>query len=146
MFITHPAKFKIFKHNLCMKYLDSKKLSDSQFKRYTGISRSTFSLMVEQMQIPSKGRPPKLCLEDQVLLCLNYWREYRTLFHVAASYGVSEPTASRIVRQVEDRLIQSGLFNLPKDIPKGEGIDWNVVIVDATEIAIQRPKKTEEKL
>ena len=90
-----------------MKYLDSKKLSDSQFKRYTGISRSTFSLMVEQMQmqIPSKGRPPKLCLEDQVLLCLNYWREYRTLFHVAASYGVSEPTASRIVRQVEDRLI-----------------------------------------
>ena len=148
MFNIHPAKFKIFKHNLCMKYLDSKKLSDSQFKRYTGISRSTFSLMVEQMQmqIPSKGRPPKLCLEDQVLLCLNYWREYRTLFHVAASYGVSEPTASRIVRQVEDRLIQSGLFNLPKDIPKGEGIDWNVVIVDATENAIQRPKKTEEKL
>ncbi|MBF7694254.1 transposase family protein [Acinetobacter pollinis] len=32
---------------------------------------------------PSKGRPPKLCLEDQVLLCLSYWREYRTLFHVA---------------------------------------------------------------
>ena len=90
-----------------MKYLDSKKLSDSQFKHYTGISRSTFSLMVEQMQmqISSKGRPPKLCLADPVLLCLSYWREYRTLFHVAASYGVSEPTASRIVRQVEDTLI-----------------------------------------
>lgn len=53
-----------------MKYLDSKKLSDSQFKCYTGISRSTFFLMVEQMQmqIPFKGRPPKLCIEDQVLL------------------------------------------------------------------------------
>ena len=36
--------------------------------------------------------------------------------------------------------------NLPKDLPEGEGIDWNVVIVDATEIPIQRPKKTEEKL
>ena len=131
-----------------MKYLESKKLSDSQFKRYTGISSSIFSLMVEQMQmqIPAKGRPPKLCLEDQVLLCLSYWREYRTLFHVAASYGVSEPTASRIVRQVEDTLIQSGLFNLPKELPQGDGIDWNVVIVDATEIPIQRPKKTEEKL
>ena len=57
-----------FKHNLCMKYLDSKKLSDSPFKHYLGISRSTFSLMVEQMQmqIPFKARPPKLCLEDQV--------------------------------------------------------------------------------
>lgn len=88
--------------------------------------------MLEQLKkhVVTKGRPPKLSEEDKILLCLSYWREYRTLFHVATSYGVSEPTASRIVRQVEDTLIQSGLFNLPKDIPEGEGIDWNVVIVD----------------
>ncbi|WP_336175139.1 transposase family protein [Acinetobacter ursingii] len=98
------------------------------------------------MQISSKGRPQKLCLEDQVLLCLSYLREYRTLFHVATSYGVSEPTASRIVRHIEDCLIKSNLFNLPKNLPEGEGIDWNVVIVDATEIPIQRPKKTIELL
>ncbi|MBF7694253.1 helix-turn-helix domain-containing protein [Acinetobacter pollinis] len=61
-------------------------------------------------------------------------------------YGVSEPTTSRIVHQVEDTLIRSGLFNLPKDIPEGEGIDWNVVIVNATETLVQRPKKTEENL
>ncbi|WP_445206289.1 transposase family protein [Acinetobacter sp. KS-LM10] len=131
-----------------MKYIDSKKLSDPQFKRYTGISYSTFYLMVEQLKkhLPTTGRPAKLSIEDQVLLSLSYWREYRTLFHVATSYGVSEPTASRIVRHVEDCLIQSNLFNLPKDLPQGEGIDWNVVIIDATEIPIQRPKKTEEKL
>ena len=131
-----------------MKYIDSKKLSETQFKRYTGISWSTFYIMVEQLQkqVPAKGRPSKLSLEDQVLLCLSYWREYRTLFHVATSYGVSKPTVSRIVRHVEDCLIQSNLFNLPKNLPAGEGIDWNVVIVDATEIPIQRPKKTEEKL
>ncbi|RSO70830.1 transposase family protein [Acinetobacter radioresistens] len=113
-----------------MKYIDSKKLSDPQFKRYTGISWSTFYLMVEQLRMhhPAKGRSPKLSVEDQVLLCLSYWREYRTLFHVAKSYGVSEPTASRIVRYVEDCLIQSKLFNLPKNLPEGEGIDWNVVI------------------
>ena len=131
-----------------MKYIDSKKLSETQFKRYTGISWSTFDLMVEQlkMHIPVKGRPSKLSVEDQVLLCLSYWREYRTLFHVATSYGVSEPTASRIVHHVEDCLIKSNLFNLPKNLPEGEGIDWNVVIVDATEIPIQKSKKTEEKL
>ena len=135
-------------HNFSMKYIDSKKLSDPQFKRYTGISYSTFYLMVEQLKkhLPTTGRPAKLSLEDQVLLSLSYWREYRTLFHVATSYGVSEPTASRIVRHVEDCLIQSNLFNLPKDLPEGEGIDWNIVIIDATEIPIQRPKKTEEKL
>ena len=135
-------------HNFSMKYIDSKKLSDPQFKRYTGISYSTFYLMVEQLKkhLPTTGRPAKLSLEDQVLLSLSYWREYRTLFHVATSYGVSEPTASRIVRHVKDCLMQSNLFNLPKNLPEGEGIDWNVVIIDATEIPIQRPKKTEEKL
>ena len=140
--------FLAFMHNLRMKYIDSSKLSDPQFKRYTCISWSTFDLMVDQLkkQIPTKGRPSKLSVEDQVLLCLSYWREYRTLFHVATSYGVSEPTASRIVRHVEDCLIQSNLFTLPKKLPEGEGIDWNVVIVDATEIPIQRPKKTEKKL
>ena len=99
--------------------------------------------MVEQLKkhVTTTGRPSKLSIEDQVLLCLSYWREYRTLFHVATSYGVSEPTASRIVRHVEDCLIQSNLFNLPKNLPEGEGIDWNVVIVDATEIPIQRSKK-----
>ena len=135
-------------HNLQMKYVDSTKLSETQFKRYTGISWSTFDLMLEQLKmlVPAKGRPSKLSVEDQILLCLSYWREYRTLFHVATSFGVSEPTASRIVRHVEDCLIKANLFNLPKSLPEGEGIDWNVVIVDATEIPIQRPKKTEEKL
>ncbi|WP_143223203.1 transposase [Acinetobacter sp. ANC 4973] len=45
------------------------------------------------------------------------------------------------MRHVEDCPIQSNLFNLPKNLPKGKGIDWNIVIVDATEIPIQSPKK-----
>lgn len=148
LLLIFTEEFSIFMHNLRMKYIDPKKLSETQFKRYTGISWSTFDVMVEQlkMHVPAKGRPSKLSVEDQVLLCLSYWREYRTLFHVTTSYGVSEPTASRVVRYVEDCLIQSKLFNLPKNLPEGEGIDWNVVIVDATEIPIQRPKKTEKKL
>lgn len=42
-----------------MKYVDSKKLSETQFKRYTGISWSAFHLMVEQlkMHVSTKGRP-----------------------------------------------------------------------------------------
>ncbi|MDR0235962.1 transposase family protein [Acinetobacter sp.] len=93
------------------------------------------------MQFLSEGRPPKLCLEYQVLLCLSYWREYRTLFHVTPSYGVSEPIASRIIRQVENTLVPSGLFILPKDIPEGEGIDWNAIIIDRSEVPIQTLKK-----
>ncbi|WP_168408022.1 helix-turn-helix domain-containing protein [Acinetobacter indicus] len=75
------------------------------------------------MHVPVKGRASKLSVEDPVLLCLSYWCEYRILFHVATSYGVSKATALRIVRHVEDCLIKSNLFNLPKNLPEGEGID-----------------------
>ena len=130
-------------HNLAMRYIDIQKLTDIQFKRLTGISWSTFDVMLNELKlhVPVKGRPCILALEDQLLLCLSYWREYRTLFHIGMTYGVSEPTASRIVLHVEYCLIKSNLFNLQKKLPKGEGVDWNVVIVDATEIPIQRPKK-----
>ncbi len=49
--------------------------------RYIGISWSTFDLMVEQlkMYIPAKGRPSKLSLKDQILLCSSYRREYRNI-------------------------------------------------------------------
>ena len=74
-------------------------------------------------------------------MCLSYWREYRTLFHVDDIWCFGT-TASRINSwHVEDCLIKSNLFNLQKKLPKGTGIDWDVVIVDATEIPIQRPKK-----
>ena len=131
-----------------MRYKDIQQLPDIQFKRLTGISWSTFDVMLTELKqhIHGKGRPCKLDLQDQLLLCLNYWREYRTLFHVGMTYGVSEATASRIVCHVEDRLIKSNLFNLNKKIPKGTGEDWDVVIVDATEIPIQRPKKTKDEL
>lgn len=67
-----------------------------------------------KLHVLAKGRSSALELEDQLLLCLSYWHEYRTLFHVGMTYGVSEATASRIVRHVEDCLIKSNLFNLQK--------------------------------
>lgn len=36
------------------------------------------------------GRPNRLSIEDQLLMTLEYIREYRTYFHIAASYHISE--------------------------------------------------------
>lgn len=33
------------------------------------------------------------------------------------------------------------IFHLPKKLPQGASIDWDVVIVDATEMPVERPKK-----
>ncbi len=121
-------------------------LKDSDFKRLTGVRRTTFRAMVVEVEAkaPHFGRPPKLSWPDQVLMTLMYWREYRTLFHIAQTYHVSEATVSRIVRRIEDILIKSkfGAFTLPgKKILKPSHLDIEVVVVDATEQPIERPKK-----
>jgi len=44
---------------------------------------------------------------------LEYYREYRTLYHMGIDYGISEGHASKVVRDVESVLIKSGKFSLP---------------------------------
>ena len=125
--------------------------NNAGFKRYTGIHKATFNGMLEAMQQyeatkTKSGRPSALSLEEQIVLSLTYWREYRTLYHISMDFGIHESSASRIIRKVEDILVDSGKFELPKKLPSkvDDDINWSVVIVDATETPIERPKKTKE--
>jgi hypothetical protein len=125
-----------------------KKLSEGEFRRLTGIKRATFGAMLsvlreaEYAKERKGGKKPKLALEDRILLTLEYWREYRTQFHIASSYGVSESSVCRTIRWIEDVLIGSGAFSLPgKQALRTEEISYNVLVLDATETPIERPKK-----
>ncbi|WP_442937616.1 helix-turn-helix domain-containing protein [Nostoc sp.] len=81
-------------------------------------------------------------MEDQLLMTLEYWREYRTYFHIGQSWGVNESTAYRIIRKVEDILISSREFSLPgKKKLSSQDYQIKVVVVDVTESPIERPKK-----
>ena len=129
-----------------MRYEAVKDLSPSAFKRLTGVKPEVFGDMLEVLQEAEAkkveaGRSSKLSLEDKLMLAMSYWREYRTQFHIAASYGIHESTANRIITKVEDLLIASGKFSLPKR-REVEQTDWIVVLVDATESPIERPKKS----
>jgi len=75
-------------------------------------------------------------------MALEYIREYRTYFHIATSYGVSESVAYKIVRWVEDTLIKDPVFALPgrKALLKSE-MEYEVLLIDASETPIERPKK-----
>ena len=90
-----------------MKYETVEKLTDEEFKRATGVQRSTFQKMVDVVEqgLRKFGRPPKLSRADQILLTLMYWREYRTEFHIGLAYGVSESAVCRTIRKIEDVLI-----------------------------------------
>ena len=126
------------------------KLNDQQFRRRTGVKKKTFEFMltllreneIKKQKEKIGGRPNKLSEEEELLLTLSYLREYRTLFHISQDYGISEATCSRIVRKVEDILIQSQEFHLPKRKEKLLNEDsLEVFLVDATETPIERPKK-----
>jgi len=75
---------------------------------------------VEQKKL-KPGKPSKLSTADQVFVSLEYWREYRTYFHIGQAWGVHESTVSRIVTKVENALIQADIFQLPGK--KGNVVD-----------------------
>ncbi len=84
-------------------------------------------------------------MEDQLLMALEYIREYRTYFHVSKSYGVSESSAYYTIKWVEDTLIKHPDFSLPgrKALLKSD-VEYDVVLIDTTETPIERPKKNKK--
>lgn len=135
-----------------MKYEQIKSLEDEKFRRLTGVKKATFEKMASILQeadIKKKakgGRKSKLSIENRLLMALEYIREYRTYFHVSQSYGVSESTAYDIIKWIEDTLIKHPDFALPgrKALLKSD-IGYEVLLIDATETQIERPKKKESK-
>jgi hypothetical protein len=128
-----------------MRYEKAKELKDGEFKRLCGVKKETFTEMCEIVQVAGKrerrGRKSKLAVENQVLLTLAFWREYRTMFHLGQDWGISESNVSRLVRKIEDILIKSKKFSLPGKRRLLEEDSLTYTIVDVTEMAIERPKK-----
>lgn len=124
------------------------KLAADEFRRLTGVKKPTFEEMVKVLQAARDqkklrgGRKNKLRVEEILLMTLEYLREYRTYFHVSKSYGISESYTYKTIRWVEAVLIKSKIFSLPgrKALLKSD-IAYELVLVDASEHPIQRPKK-----
>jgi hypothetical protein len=128
-----------------MTYEDVKNLKPGDFKRLCGVTRETFAAMCQVVarykQLNKRGRKSNLSIENQVLLTVSFWREYRTLFHLGRDWQLHESNVSRLVRRIEDILIGSGKFSLPgkKRLLISETVKYT--IVDVTESLIERPKK-----
>jgi len=128
-----------------MRYEEIKEWKETDFKRLTGVKHETFDqmLMVLERELPRFGRPPKMSRADQLLMTLMYWREYRTQFHIAGSYDISEATVCRTINKIEDALVRSGEFRLPgKKVLQPSDTLIEVVLVDVSEQPIERPKKS----
>ena len=130
-----------------------KKLEPKKFKRLIGVKPETFEKMVEEYEKHHNekklkgGRPNKLSVSSQVLVMLEYYREYRSMSNIGLAYKISEATTSRIIREVESTLIKSEKFSLPsKRALYNENIDLNYILIDVTECPVERPKKSKERI
>ena len=135
-----------------MKFETVKDLDEEKFRRLTGVKRTTFDKMVCILKQAvhdrktKKGRKKKLSIENMLLMSLEYIREYRTYFHTGQSYSVSESNAYNTVKWVEDTLIKHPDFALPgrKALLKSD-TEYEVVLIDASDSPIERPKKKSSK-
>jgi Helix-turn-helix of DDE superfamily endonuclease len=128
-----------------------KSLTPNKFQRYTGVKIPTFERMVqtvknwELVNRNPRSRPPNFCVEDRILIMLCYYREYITYFHLALKYGIHETTAYRIVVKIENILIKSGAFSLPKNSSIPSDTNLEIVVIDASESPIERPKSAKHQ-
>jgi len=127
-----------------------KSYSNTQFRRITGVKRATFEKMIAilvvalAVKLSKGGRKPTLCVEEMLLASLEYWREYRSYAHIAASYGIHESNICRLIKWVENVLIKDGTFRLPgKKALLEPDCEYEIIQIDATETPVERPKKTD---
>jgi hypothetical protein len=128
------------------------KLSAKNFRRVVGVKRETFKEMIEVVSAAmvikkvKGGRPNKLDIPSMILMTLEYLREYRTYVTIGLSYDLSESNAYKTIVWVEDVLIASGRFSLPgkKALLDSEN-EFEIILVDATESPINRPKNKQKK-
>jgi hypothetical protein len=129
------------------KYDKIKNLSHSLFKRCTGVNKFVFELMVlvvEQWEKDNQkkdGRPNKLSIADQVLMMLEYYREYRTFFHMGLDYGLNESNVQRNIEKIEDILLNSGYFRIQGKRILISHKSIKSIRIDVTECLVQKPKK-----
>jgi len=122
-------------------------LSDTKFKRLIGIKKHTAARFVEHLNAAyaakhkRRGRHSKLKPEDMLLMACRYWRQYDTFAEIGFEFGVAESTAHGIVKWVEDVLIQCKELHIPGKKALLNDPNIEVVLVDATESPVERPKR-----
>ena len=134
------------------KYERAMKLSEEHFKLLVGVTKKTAeemkAILTEAYNNKHKrrGRHSKLSVEEMLMLTLEYWRQYPTLFELGFEFGLAKSTIHDIIIWVEDVLIKSGLFALPgrKALLSDDVIEF--VLVDVTESPIERPQKNKNNI
>ena len=122
------------------------------FSRLTGVKLSEFREIVckvgpkwEELGKHKKiaGRPSKLkMLEDEILLVLIYYRFYVSFQFLEMLFDLDESNICRHIQKIEPILASAIKINKNRELTQS---DLETILIDATEIPIQRPSKNQRK-
>ena len=127
------------------------KLDDNEYQALFGVHKPTFETMLAILEEAFErlhkqgGRPAYLSPLDRLVITLGYYREYRTMAHIAFDYGTVKGRISDTVKWVENTLLRDGAFSLPskRELSKSD-TEIEVIIVDVTDQETERPQKNKE--
>ena len=136
------------------KFEKIQRLEDKDFKLITGVTKEVFDKMLEVLledheRTHAKGGRKGVPVELRLTIALEYWREYRSMRHMALDYDIPLSTLCDCITWVEDVLSSSEEFKL-QDLkerfkPNEEEDAIEVVLIDVEEQPIERPKVGQEK-
>lgn len=132
------------------KYLEK---SPEVFKRLTGVSIGTFFVILKKYKdeleiykgekmFRRQGRKSGFSIENQLLLCFLYLRNYDTFINLGMKFGISESYAHK--RFVFSRKILLRCLNVPDELSLKDTLQTNLIAVDVSEQSIERPVKGQE--
>jgi len=90
----------------------------------------------------NQGLDGEFSISNQLLLTLEYLRQYATFLNLGFSYGISESYAYKIFHKM--KVVLADIIGL-KNPDKLRYTDVKTVIIDVTLQAIKRPKVDQEK-
>ena len=134
-------------------YLRLLNTTPKKFIRQIGINKSAFHILAKDIAkeiakhqlakpMSKRGKKTDLCIDEQLMLCFMYLRNYPTFLDLGERFGISESYSHKIFHKMSKMLIS--ILKLPSHNQlSNEQI--GIVIVDATEQPTERPSKKQRK-
>lgn len=124
--------------------------SPKKFLRTFGLNRVDFFYLLTLVEKwlrqralhPKGGHPFVLSAYDYLAITLLYIRQYHTMDSIADEWGVAKGTICKVYNTTITYLVTCGKLRLLSDKDLSEG---DIVVVDATESPINRPKKGQKE-
>lgn len=123
------------------------RIKGNKYREIFGVNKEIFEEMLKILETAYKeehkkgGRPSVLSVLDKLVIMLQYYREYRTMEHIAFDYGTNKSTVCDAVHWAEKTIIKDERYHLPSKKRLIEDDTIKEIAVDATETEIERPQK-----